>query len=119
MYKHCHRHLVICLAILVIAGAATANASTLTFSDANCTGFALNGVAPDQTLDCLGGVGGGPSVSIKLVDKFCIGYSLVGVAPNQILVCTGSATAPTLQSVVSRKVHGASGKFDLPVLKGP
>ena len=119
MSKHCHRLVAIFLAILVIAGTGTSNASLLTVIDANCTGFALGGVAPNQTLDCVGGVGGvGNPKSLALDDKYCDGYSLTGAAPNQVLVCSVSAT-PTLVSAVSRKVHGAAGTFDLPLSLTP
>lgn len=110
-----HPLVAICLAILVVAGATTANASLLTVIDANCTGFALGGVAPAQTLDCVGGVGSVASPkSLAIDDKFCNSFSLTGVAPNQTLVCSVSST-PALVSAVSRKVHGAAGTFDLPL----
>jgi hypothetical protein len=115
-----HRLVAICFAILVIAGATTAKASLLTVTSANCTSFALGGVAPNQTLDCVGGVGGGNPTSLALVDKNCDSYTLGGVAPNQILVCTNStAGAPTLLFAVSRKVQGPAGTFDLPLSLTP
>ena len=114
-----HQLLANCLGILVIAGTTTANASILTVVDANCTGFTLGGVAPNQTLACVGGVGGVDNpMSLTLDDKYCDGFSLGGVAPNQILVCSASS-APTLLSAVSRKVHGAAGTFDLPLSLAP
>lgn len=111
-----HRLVVICLAMLVIAGVTTAIASTLTYTAANCTGFTLGGVPPNQTLNCVGGVGEGNTASLTLVDKNCTSFSLNGVAPNQVLVCNNVAgSAPTLVSVASRKVHGAAGTFNLPL----
>ena len=110
-----HRLLANCLALLVIAGASTANASILTVIDPNCTGFTLGGVAPNQTLNCVGGIGGVSNpMSLTLDDKNCNSFSLGGVAPNQVLVCSVSSM-PTLVSAVSRKVHGAAGTFDLPL----
>jgi len=116
-----HQLLANCLGILVIAGTTTANASILTVVDANCTGFTLGGVAPNQTLACVGGVGGVDNpMSLTLDDKYCDGFSLGGVAPNQILVCNNSAAAaPALLSAVSRKVHGAAATFDLPLSPAP
>jgi hypothetical protein len=115
-----HRFITNFLAILVIAGAAAANASIVTVIDPNCTGFTLGGVAPNQTLACVGagGVVNNP-MSITVADKYCDSFSLAGVAPNQILVCNSSVTAPTLVSAVSRKVHGAAGTFDLPLSLAP
>jgi hypothetical protein len=110
-----YRFVALCHAILVLAGTASVDASLLTIVDANCTGFTLNGVAPNQTLDCVGGgVGGGTSTSLTVVDQYCSSFTLDGVAPNQVLGCNRSAsTAPTLLSAASRKVHGAAGTFDL------
>jgi len=106
----------LCHALLIIAAATTANASTLIITDANCTSFALGGVAPNQTLNCVGtGVGGNPT-PLPLGELYCSSFTLGGAAPNQILTCNGiGAPAPTLLSVVSRKVHGAAGTFDLPL----
>jgi hypothetical protein len=112
-----HRLIAICYAILVIAGTARVDASLLTIVSASCTGFTLGGVAPNQTLDCVGGGGGGGSpTSLMLVDTNCSSFTLDGVAPNQVLGCNRSASsAPTLLSAASRKVHGAAGTFDLPL----
>ena len=85
MSNRSHRLVAICHAILFVAGATTANASILTLTAASCTGFALSGVGPNQTLVC----------------NF--------VTPP----------APGLVSVVSRKVHGTAGTFDLPLSPGP
>jgi len=116
MNKRCHRLAAICYAILVIAGATTANASILVVSAATCTSFTLGGVEPNQTLDCVGAVGGGNPMSLTLVDKNCSSFTLTGVAPNQVLVCRNSLSAPpSLLSVASRKVQGAAGTFDLPL----
>jgi hypothetical protein len=117
MKSRCHRLVAICYAILVIAGTSTVDASLLTITDANCTGFTLGGVAPNQTLVCVGaGVGGGTATSLALVDKNCSSFTLGGVAPNQVLGCNRSASsAPTLLSAASRKVHGTAGTFDLPL----
>ena len=110
-----HRLVVICLAILVIAGATTSSASVLTVIDPNCTGFALGGVAPNQTLDCVGGGAGGVTSpkSVIIDDKFCFAYSLSGTAPNQTLVC--AVASPKLVSTSSRKVHSSSGMQALPL----
>jgi hypothetical protein len=110
---------VIFLALLAVAGATSANASILTVIDPNCTGFALGGVVPNQTLDCVGGVGSiANPKSVIIDDKFCNSFILGGAAPNQILVCSVSST-PALVSAVSRKVHGAAGTFDLPLSLTP
>ena len=103
------------LALLVVAGTSASNASILTVIDPNCTGFSLGGVAPNQTLDCVGGGTGVPSPLTLILDaKHCDNFTLGGIAPNQTLVCSVSA-APVLVSAVSRKVHGAAGTFDLPL----
>ena len=106
----------LCHALLVIAAATTANASILTYTNANCTSFTVGGVAPNQTLYCVGvGVGGNPT-PLTLLNMNCSSYTLGGVAPNQTLTCNVSAgTAPNLLSVASRKAHGAAGTFDLPL----
>ena len=93
----------------------TANASVLTVVDPNCTGFTLGGVAPNQTLDCVGGAVGGVTTpkSLTIDDQFCFGYALNGVAPNQTLVCTTSS--PKLVSTQSRKVHGTAGTMAMPI----
>lgn len=116
MSRH-RRLLAIVLAILAVSGAAAANASTLIYTAVNCTSFTLGGVAPNQTLDCVGGgVGGGNPMSLMVVDTNCSSFTLDGVAPNQVLGCNRSTTsAPTLLSAASRKVHGAAGTFDLPL----
>ena len=120
MSKRRHRLVALSYAIMVVAGAATANASILTLTAASCTGFALSGVGPNQTLVCVGGDSGGTGMSLQLDDKFCGSFNLTGVAPNQTLVCNFvTPPAPGLVSVVSRKVHGTAGTFDLPLSPGP
>jgi hypothetical protein len=102
---------------MAIAGTGSSEASLLTIIGASCTSFTLSGVAPNQTLDCVGdGAGGGSPMSLSLVDSNCSSFTLDGVAPNQVLGCNRSASsAPILLSAASRKVHGAAGTFDLPL----
>jgi len=120
MRNRLHQCSAIACAILAISGATTSHAAVLTYTAANCTSFTLGGVAPNQTLDCVGGIGGGSPASLTLVDKNCGSFTLNGVAPNQVLVCNFVASsAPTLLSAVSRKAHGAAGTFDLPLSGAP
>ncbi len=115
MSNHKPEIFAISLAILSIAGAGSSNASLLTVINPNCTSYAVVGVAPNQTLDCVGGGTGVPGPKSLILDaKHCDNFTLGGVAPNQTLVCSTSA-APVLVSAVSRKVHGAAGTFDLPL----
>lgn len=120
MSRRRHRLLAIAWAILAVSGATAANASTLIFTAASCTSFTLGGVAPDQTLTCVGGGGGGSPTSLKLEDKNCSSFTLTGVAPDQVLVCNFvGGLAPNLVNAVSRKAHGAAGTFDLPLSPAP
>jgi hypothetical protein len=120
MSRRRHRLLAIAWAILAVSGATSANASVLTYTAANCTGFTLGGVAPNQTLDCVGGVVGGTPASLALVDKNCSSFTLTGAAPDQVLVCNVvPGLAPNLVNAVSRKAHGAAGTFDLPLSLAP
>jgi hypothetical protein len=117
MSRRHHRFIAICYAILAVAGSGSVDASLLTVVAASCTSFTLSGVAPNQTLDCVGGgVGGGSPMSLTLVDANCSSFTLDGVAPDQVLGCNRSASsAPILLAAASRRVHGAAGTFDLPL----
>jgi hypothetical protein len=120
MSRHRYRLLAIFWAILAVSAATAPNASVLTYTAANCTGFTLGGVAPNQTLDCVGGVGGGTPASLALVDKNCSSFTLTGVAPDQVLVCNFvPGLPPNLVNAVSRKTQGAAGTFDLPLSLSP
>jgi hypothetical protein len=108
MSRRCLRLPAVVCAILVVADATPAGASTLTYTAVNCTSFTL------------GGVGGGTPASLKLVDEYCSSFSLTGVAPDQVLVCNGIPGAkPALVNAVSRKVHNTAGTFDLPLSLAP
>jgi hypothetical protein len=115
MSSSCRGRIAVYLAILAIAGATTSNASTLTVIDPNCTGFTLGGVAPNQTLACVGGPAGSVTTpkSVTIDDKFCFAYSLSGTAPNQTLVC--AVASPKLVATSSRKIHSSSGLQALPL----
>ena len=108
-----HSLLTLCLAMLAAVGATSGGASTLTVIDPNCTGFALGGSPPSQTLDCVGGSGSiANPKSLSIDDKFCNVFAISGVAPNQTLTCSASSY-PVLASAASSKAHGAAGTFNL------
>jgi hypothetical protein len=62
-----------------------ANPASLTYSDPNCSAFALSGSAPNQLLICAGGAAQ-PS-TLGYSDPSCTSFTLSGTAPNQILTC--------------------------------
>lgn len=120
MSPHLHQCLAIACAILAFSGAAACHASLITYTNANCTSFVLGGVAPNQTLNCVGGGVGGNPASVALNDMNCSSYTLTGAAPNQVLICNVAASSgPSLLFAVSRKTQGAAGTFNLPLSLAP
>lgn len=62
-----------------------ANPASLTYSDPNCSAFALSGTAPNQLLICAGGAAQASTLGYS--DPSCTSFTLSGTAPNQILTC--------------------------------